>query len=65
MCVPKDREVLWDMSLPRNITKKKSQKDIFFKYVYIIFWRLPSKVYYLLLLIKYWWILQLLLRKNS
>ena len=29
ICFPKDREVLWDMSLPRNIPKKKLQKVIF------------------------------------
>ena len=35
ICFPKDREVLWDMSLPRNIPKKKKKyKKLFFSNIF-------------------------------
>ena len=33
ICFPKDREVLWDMSLPRNIPKK-NYKKLFFSNIF-------------------------------
>ena len=42
ICFPKDREVLWDMSLPRNIPKKKKITksyffQTFFNFLFVIY----------------------------
>ena len=40
ICFPKDGEVLWDMSLPRNIPKKNYKKlffQTFFNFLFVIY----------------------------